>query len=130
MERADYINDTLVLQQGLFDAGIPLYYLTDNLREVVDFYKTKPFMQRFKGGLSSHEIGKLKPEKDIYLSLLHRYALSPSSCIFFDDVLANVEGARSVGITAHVFTTANACEKDLAAVGLYPRKATAQQPTL
>lgn len=119
MSKATYLADTLALQDRLKQSGVPLYYLSDNIKEVIDYYQqTRPFMQAFDGGVSSHEIGYLKPTPEIYQALLDRYDLDPSHCVFFDDLVVNIEGAKKMGLSGFVFTDAAACAQDLRASGL------------
>lgn len=46
----------------------------------------------------SGEVGLRKPEPDIYLLAAKRLAVDPSSCVFVDDIVQNVDGARAVGM--------------------------------
>lgn len=57
--------------------------------------------------VSGHE-KLLKPQAEIYLTLTRRNDLSPADCIFIDDSLANIDGARAVGMDAIHFTDATA----------------------
>jgi glucose-1-phosphatase len=51
----------------------------------------------------SHEIGLRKPDVNIYEHVLTENTLTPSKTLFFDDLLPNLEGAKSAGIqTYHV----------------------------
>jgi putative hydrolase of the HAD superfamily len=49
--------------------------------------------------LSGRE-GLRKPEPEIYLLAARRLGIRPEDCVFVDDVQANVDGARAVGMTA------------------------------
>ena len=49
---------------------------------------------------SSH-YGARKPDPQVFLSMLDEYAADAADVFFADDLIENVEGARSVGITAH-----------------------------
>ncbi len=51
----------------------------------------------------SHELGAEKPNLDSYMMVAARAALPPESLLFFDDLPANVEGARRAGWQAEVF---------------------------
>ncbi|MFX1482626.1 MAG: HAD-IA family hydrolase [Promethearchaeota archaeon] len=57
----------------------------------------------FEQILSSSDFGAVKPEERIFHSLLETLDVKPESCIFFDDRIKHVEGARAVGIQAHLF---------------------------
>lgn len=48
----------------------------------------------------SHEMRLSKPSAAIYQQLLLELGTTPSRVLFFDDLLANVEGAASLGIQA------------------------------
>jgi len=48
----------------------------------------------------SQELGMRKPEPRIFDYVLHKEGVDASQAVFFDDVLENVEAARSVGINA------------------------------
>ena len=47
----------------------------------------------------------IKPEKEIYLRLRDKYGLKPSECLFTDDRMVNVLGAKAIGMEAVLFTT-------------------------
>jgi HAD superfamily hydrolase (TIGR01509 family) len=54
---------------------------------------------------SSH-YGARKPDPLVFRRVLDAYATEDSNAFFADDLIANVEGARSVGITSYHFGTA------------------------
>lgn len=68
-----------------------------------------PFRKIIDGGIVSYQMGAIKPEVKIYTHLIKKYELDPRECIFFDDIEANVEAARSVGIMSRLITS----EEDL-----------------
>jgi putative hydrolase of the HAD superfamily len=48
----------------------------------------------------SHEMGLAKPNQDIYQQLLLELGTTANRVLFFDDLLANVQGAAALGIQA------------------------------
>lgn len=54
--------------------------------------------------LTSAVLGAEKPERRIYTRALGVFGVLPENAILFDDSLANVEGARRVGMHAFHFT--------------------------
>lgn len=52
------------------------------------------------GYVISCEVKMMKPQKEIYLSLVNKYQLYIKDCIFLDDLEENVEAARTLGIKA------------------------------
>ena len=61
----------------------------------------KKFADRFAlidGGCISSDCHQLKPEPEIYRTLIDQCGLTPERTLFIDDTLANVEGAMKSGI--------------------------------
>ncbi len=55
--------------------------------------------------LTSSDYGARKPDPVVFERVLESYATAAQDAFFADDLVINVEGAASVGITAHLFTT-------------------------
>jgi len=77
-----------------------------------------PILARFDALILSNEVGLAKPDPAIYRVALARLDTTPERTVFFDDIPAYVEAARSLGMRAQVFTTANAFAQSLSALGL------------
>lgn len=77
-------------------------YVLSNTNAVhMDFiFARYPFIHTFEGLVLSHEVGLQKPDHRIYEWTLARYGLTASRTVFIDDIWANVEGARGVGMQA------------------------------
>ncbi|MBO0767956.1 MAG: HAD family phosphatase [Solirubrobacterales bacterium] len=56
------------------------------------------FSERFDVIVYSHEEGCLKPDPRIYRTACDRLGVSPEKAVLVDDVQANVDGARAVGM--------------------------------
>ncbi|MFC4949893.1 HAD-IA family hydrolase [Pseudonocardia sp. GCM10023141] len=56
--------------------------------------------------LYSHEIGIAKPDPRAYQLTCERLAVEPTGAVFVDDVPANVEAARQIGMHAVLHTDA------------------------
>jgi len=54
----------------------------------------------------SHETGILKPDPRAYCLAAANAGAAPESCVFVDDLAANVAGAKAVGMRAIRFTAA------------------------
>jgi putative hydrolase of the HAD superfamily len=50
---------------------------------------------------SSHELGLIKPEPEIFRYVLERLSIAPARVAFFDDSAPNVEAAAAAGMRAH-----------------------------
>ncbi|KJY70744.1 HAD family hydrolase [Vibrio coralliilyticus] len=107
------------LIQNIKSAGYGTYALTDNVHEIVSYLKsTYSFWSLFDGAVVSADVGMLKPQPEIYHLLLNKFDLIASETVFIDDMLYNVEGAKSVGMYAIQFEDIDQCEKDLVSLGL------------
>lgn len=70
---------------------------------------------------TSHEIGARKPERDAFLHVADAIEVAPSSILFFDDTLENVEGARRAGLNAVHVRSPQDVRSALAALRHEPR---------
>lgn len=60
-------------------------------------------LDRLGAAVLSHECGLLKPDPEIYRLAAQAHGAAPRECLFVDDKLAYVEGARAIGMAAIVF---------------------------
>lgn len=83
-----------------------LYFLSNYSDEMYRQSKAQlDFLGYFDGGVFSWEEKCMKPDGRIYGILIDRYHLTPEKCVFFDDRMENVEGARRAGMQAFLFHT-------------------------
>jgi epoxide hydrolase-like predicted phosphatase len=68
--------------------------------------RRRELSRRFDVVIRSDEVRLRKPQPEIYLLAAARLGVSPSECVFVDDLLQNVEGARAVGMEAFVHRSA------------------------
>ncbi|MDW1500809.1 HAD family phosphatase [Vibrio sp. YT-19(2023)] len=121
-----YVKHTQILLYGSIEllkrvksAGYGVYALTDNINEIVEHLRTTyEFWPLFDGAIISSEVQLLKPQAEIYQTLLSKYQLNPEETVFLDDMPYNVEGARAVGMAAIQFENARQCELELKAMGV------------
>ncbi|MFH4462326.1 HAD family hydrolase [Vibrio diabolicus] len=121
-----YVKHTQILLYGSVEllkrvksAGYRVYALTDNVNEIVEHLRaTYEFWPLFDGAIISSEVQLLKPQAEIYQTLLSTYQLQAEETVFLDDMPYNVEGARAVGMEAIQFENAQQCESELKAMGL------------
>jgi epoxide hydrolase-like predicted phosphatase len=69
-------------------------------------FGAKPLRAIFDAIVRSDEVGLRKPDAEIYLLTAEKLQARPAECVFVDDLLQNVEGARAVGM--HAFVHRNA----------------------
>jgi putative hydrolase of the HAD superfamily len=68
------------------------------------FITREKFEDVFNEMIISAEVGLVKPDPRIYHLALEKLGMLPGESIFLDDVLVNVEAARSVGMSAIQFS--------------------------
>ena len=66
----------------------------------------------------SHEIGLAKPSRESFLEVARQAGVEPSRAVFFDDVEANVLGARAAGFQSELFTDQASLARTLKALGV------------
>ena len=78
-------------------------------------------IELFEFAISSHEVGLCKPDPRIYKTALERANVSsPDAIVFFDDLAANVEAAKSVGLRAYQVRGVDELRARLVSEGLSP----------
>ena len=85
--------------------GCRCYVLSNASEEFYEYFPREYDTALFDGILVSSDEHLLKPGAAIYECLLARYDLKPEESLFIDDVSANVDGARAVGMNAVQFNS-------------------------
>lgn len=91
------------LVERLHAAGTPLYLLS-NAPSLLDAWlrgparQRHPFLGLFRDYVVSGLVRYSKPDAGIYRLACRTGGFEPGAAVFIDDVLANVEGARAVGM--------------------------------
>jgi len=106
--------------EALDARGVPLFAITNFSADFWPpfFAKERAFFARFRDIVVSGEVKMLKPDPAIYWLALDRFGLRPADALFVDDREINVEAARAVGMSAHLFTDAAGLRARLEAEGL------------
>jgi putative hydrolase of the HAD superfamily len=93
--------EMIELMRELKASGCTMAMLTNNVREWEPLWRSMlPVDEIFETVVDSAFVGCRKPESRIYELTLERIAKPAASCLFVDDVLVNVEGARRAGLHA------------------------------
>jgi 2-haloacid dehalogenase len=108
------------LVEALDARGVPLFAITNFSADFWPPFRAteEAFFRRFRGIVVSGEEKMLKPDPAIYYLALRRFGLRPGEALFVDDRAINVEGARAIGMHAHLFTDADDLKARLEAEGL------------
>ena len=79
-----------------------------------------PLFQEFDAEILSHEVGLLKPDESIYRLALKKAGLIAEQAVFIDDLSANVDGARRVGLHAIHHQNVETTRAELTKLGVTP----------
>jgi putative hydrolase of the HAD superfamily len=77
----------------------------------------------------SYEVGALKPDPAVYHDALRKLNLPPSSCVYIDDIQANVDAAAALGMRAFRYINHTTLLRDLASAGVAVRAADTGRPS-
>jgi len=89
------------LMRELKADGKRMAMLTNNVREWEPVWRSMlPVDEIFETVVDSGFVGARKPEARIYEMTLERLGLPGGACLFIDDLLPNIEGARAAGLAA------------------------------
>ena len=104
---------------ALQKAGVKTAILS-NMGDVNLAYMRKHFdwLARFTCLSWSCELLTAKPDPAIYRHTLEKLGVAANEAIFIDDIPANIEAARTLGIDGIQFTTVEQLRRDLEARGL------------
>jgi putative hydrolase of the HAD superfamily len=87
------------LMRALKGEGYRMAMLTNNVREWEPLWRAMlPVDEIFETVVDSGFVGCRKPESRIYELTLERIGQAAETCLFIDDVLVNIEGARKAGL--------------------------------
>ena len=107
------------LVERLDVAGVPLFAITNFSHEFFPPFRATEakLFDRFRDIVVSGAEKLVKPDPAIYRLALARFGLAPEDAVFIDDNAANVAGAEAIGMTAILFTDAEALAVRLRALG-------------
>ena len=109
--------DLVAYIDNLRAAGLHLGLLSnasDIARKV--FGEKYGVLSHFDSVTISSEEGVMKPDPEIFRIALQRAGVEPGEAVFVDDVVANVEAARSIGMLGIQFVSNEATIAELAAL--------------
>jgi len=92
------------LIRALKQNGCRCYLLSNTAPNFYAHYLSVESMRLLDGYVVSAVHRLYKPDPAIYRRLFDTYALDPEECFFVDDLVANVEVGRSLGMRGFVFS--------------------------
>jgi 2-haloacid dehalogenase len=126
MERYDEmlagpIHGTVDVLAELRRRGVPIYALSNWSAETFPAaLKRFDFLRWFRGTLLSGDVRLLKPDPRIFNVFFETHGVDPAQAVYIDDLPANVDAARALGMHGIRFTDPAALRGELVQVGLIP----------
>ena len=103
----------------LKEKGCRVYYLSNYGAYALEETKDQlDFTELMDGGLYSFEMQMIKPNRWLFMELLHRYGLKADETVFFDDNPKNAGAACEVGMKGITFTGYEAAKEKLKELGV------------
>ena len=87
----------------LKELGYGIYLLSNATLRQPEYFDRIPASRYLDGRMVSAFHQLLKPQREIFETMLREFALKAEECFFVDDSSANVEGAYCVGLSGAVF---------------------------
>ena len=109
----------VALLKELGSLGCDLTCLTNMSRETYAHVRPKfAFWESFRGIVVSGHVRMAKPDPAIFRHIVEHLNLVPSETLFIDDLPANVEAARSIGLAAIVYDGSPECLEKIRALAV------------
>ena len=103
----------------LKDKGYHVYILSNYATYTLEkTEKELSFLRYVDGAVFSCQVKQIKPEPEIYKTLIERYHLEPEKSVFLDDRAENCEAARKQGIHAIQFESFKQAAAELEKLGI------------
>ena len=103
----------------LKNKGYHIYILSNYCEEMLKMTRTDlTFLRYADGEVFSCEAKQIKPEPEIYQTLISRYHLDPKKSVFLDDRKENCEAAEKAGIHTIQFTSFKQAAAELEKLGV------------
>ncbi len=85
--------------KSIKEQGKKIYLLSNYSKASYEHdVKKFEFIKYVDGWVISYEINSIKPEEEIYKSLIEKYNIKPENAVFLDDVKENTEAAKAMGL--------------------------------
>ena len=106
---------------GMKKEGLHVYILSNYGKKTFELTKDTAldFLPLTDGAIFSYTVKQIKPDLEIYETLLNQYKLKPEECVFIDDRMENIEGAKKAGIHGICFKTIEQVKEDLKKYNVY-----------
>jgi putative hydrolase of the HAD superfamily len=100
--------------KSLKERGLKIYVLSNFGKRAFEINsEIYPFLEYIDGKVVSYELMVVKPEPEIYETLIRKYDITPENAVFIDDREINIEGAIACGLKGIVFKSFEQANEEL-----------------
>lgn len=101
------------LLEKLRKSGIPLAVASSSDKAIIDIILEKSGLRKyFSHAVSSSEIGKSKPEPDVFLHAAQLLGVAPENCIVFEDSKNGIKAAIAAGMYCIAYSGGDSGNQD------------------
>ncbi|MBQ2645073.1 HAD family phosphatase [bacterium] len=97
------ISETSNLVKYLHAKGYGVYLLSNANSKFVEVKRDLHCLKFMDGYLASYQVGVVKPSPEIYQIFFKKFDLKPEECLFIDDLSANCEASKKMGMQAYCY---------------------------
>jgi len=110
----EVLTGTVEVARRLKEAGYTLYGLSNWSVSKFNLVKDRfNFLEYLDGFLLSGQVNQVKPDPDIFHTLLAQIERAAGDCLFIDDSAENIKTAESLGFQTLFFESPDQLEKEL-----------------
>lgn len=111
---------TVAIVKELKKKKLKLYYLSDNVRERVEYLQDRyNFLENFVGGVFSHVEHSIKEDGEVLFErILKKTGEKPEKVVYVDDRLDHTEKARKLGMNGIYFQNPKQLKVELKRLGI------------
>lgn len=113
LEKIDPMPGLINLLEKLQESGIPMAVASSSDKAIIDIILEKSGLRKyFQYAVSSSEIGKSKPEPDVFLHAAKLLGAAPENCLVFEDSKNGIKAAKAAGMVCIAYSGGNSGHQD------------------
>jgi beta-phosphoglucomutase family hydrolase len=113
LEKIDPMPGLVNLLEKLQESGIPMAVASSSDKAIIDIILEKSGLRKyFSHAVSSSEIGKSKPEPDVFLHAAKLLVVAPENCLVFEDSKNGIKAAKVAGMYCIAYSGGNSGNQD------------------
>ncbi len=113
LDKIDPMPGLVNLLEKLQKSGIPMAVASSSDKAIIDIILEKSGLRKyFQHAVSSSEIGKSKPEPDVFLHAAKLLGVAPENCLVFEDSKNGIKAAKAAGMVCIAYSGGNSGHQD------------------